>query len=240
MSELALTKSEQAQLAQIEQEELAQSAEGIQIQPVRYKINKDTQQFVDPFGQAHDELRGVIVYKEIARGHWQEGDNVPLCTSIGGAVGADRENHKHDCAKCQFNEWGSGKGGSGKACKEMRRIYLVQRGGFLPLMISLSPTSIKLFDAYISGRIQQRIPDIMAETVFKLVPDKSDQGNFVYAVIKCQLGARITDVGELMELRSIREKMRQAAAQMAVSDADYSTEQPGVAPAEAPQAGDVF
>ena len=236
----ALTPAEQAQLARIEQEELGLSTQGIQVQPVRYKINKDTQQFVDPFGQAHDELRGIIVYKEIARGHWQEGDNIPLCTSIGGQVGTDRQGNRHDCASCPANQWDSGKGGSGKACKEMRRIYIVQRGGFLPAMISLPPTSIKLFDTYISGRIQQRIPDIMAETVFRLVPDKSDQGNFVYAVIKCQLGPRITDVGELMELRKIRDMMRQAAAKMSVSDDDYSTEQPAATQPEPAATGHVF
>ena len=47
------------------------------------------------------------------------------------------------CASCGYNEFGTS--GKGKACKNMRMLYILQDGEFMPLQLALPPTSIKPF-----------------------------------------------------------------------------------------------
>lgn len=50
-----------------------------------------------------------------------------------------------------MNEYGSARdGGRGKACKNMRDIYLLRSGEYMPLLISLPPTSIKPFKEFLN------------------------------------------------------------------------------------------
>ena len=65
-----LTPEEQKQLMEMYKKELQVSQEGIDLQPIRFKINKDSCTFLDPFGNGHSEIRGVIVYKHKMRGYW--------------------------------------------------------------------------------------------------------------------------------------------------------------------------
>ncbi len=234
---IALTENEKKQLALIEQEELQLTRDGIDLKPVRYKLNKDTCQFIDPFGQSHEELRGVIVFKQKVRGHWQEGNKTPLCRSIGCVIGTDQADGKHNCASCPQNEWGSGKNGVGKACKEKRRVFFVPPGSMCAATIDFSSASINDFDTFESARLQQRIPDIAAEFVARGVPAKSDQG-FTYAQAQFKLGKKITDLGEMLEYRRIRELIQVAAAKMDVEDDEY--EKSDAPQAEKAAEGDVF
>ena len=55
------------------------------------------------------------------------------------------------CATCPMNAYGSARdGGRGKACKNMRDIYLLRSGEYMPLLISLPPTSIKPFKEFLN------------------------------------------------------------------------------------------
>ena len=50
-----------------------------------------------------------------------------------------------------MNAYGSARdGGRGKACKNMRDIYLLRSGEYMPLLISLPPTSIKPFKEFLN------------------------------------------------------------------------------------------
>ena len=50
-----------------------------------------------------------------------------------------------------MNAYGSARdGGRGKACKNMRDIYLLRSGEYMPLQISLPPTSIKPFKEFLN------------------------------------------------------------------------------------------
>ncbi len=54
------------------------------------------------------------------------------------------------CAICPLNAWGSGDNGRGKACKNMRHLFLLRDGAFMPLQIILPPTSIRPFNDFVS------------------------------------------------------------------------------------------
>ena len=50
-----------------------------------------------------------------------------------------------------MNAYGSAKdGGRGKACKNMRHLYLLRSGEYMPLLVSLPPTSIRPFKEFLN------------------------------------------------------------------------------------------
>ncbi len=188
-----LTEEERAVFLAMQQEERQNTLSGVDLQLTRYKINKDLCQFVDETGETVKELVGVIVYKDKIRGYWDRTaeDNIPECSSIGGVTGITRDGKNRPCASCPFNQWGSavdekGEQTKGKACKEMRRIYLALKGAAVPIIITLPPTSIGNFDKYISARATRNITDLARETKVTLSPEKG--GKFTYAVAQFALG----------------------------------------------------
>ena len=99
-------------------------------------------------------LEGVILYNHSAYTLWPEGseydeDTKPLCSSVDGKTGIGEPGGA--CATCPMNAYGSARdGGRGKACKNMRDIYLLRSGEYMPLQISLPPTSIKPFKEFLN------------------------------------------------------------------------------------------
>ena len=92
------------------------------------------------------ELEGILLFNHSANAYWQEGeeydDNTPpLCQSVDGKIGQGTPGGL--CASCGFNAFGSASNKRGKACKNMRTLYLLRSGEFMPLQISLPPTSIR-------------------------------------------------------------------------------------------------
>jgi hypothetical protein len=97
-------------------------------------------------------LRGVIVYQTVARGYWETSFEdasgaPPTCYSNDGKTGIGTPGG--DCATCKFNQWGTDRrGGKGKACRELRLLFLIAKEGFLPRAVALprtSPTSGHFF-----------------------------------------------------------------------------------------------
>ena len=98
-------------------------------------------------------IEGVILYNHDTCAYWPEGseydDNVtPLCSSVDGKTGYGAPGGV--CATCALNQYGSVEKGKGKACKNMRDIYLLRSGEYMPLLISLPPTSIKPFKEFLN------------------------------------------------------------------------------------------
>src|SRR5262245_14820000 len=83
-------------------------------------------------------LRGVIVHQTVARGYWEtsfedQSGAPPTCYSNDGKVGIGTPGG--DCASCKFNQWGTDRrGGKGKACRELRLLFILQVGSVLPFV----------------------------------------------------------------------------------------------------------
>jgi hypothetical protein len=103
------------------------------------------------------EIIGVIVDHHPVNAYWSEkfsnGSNPPDCSSMDGATGVTINGQKRDCTTCPHNQWGSAEDSRGKACKNMRRIYILPEGNLLPLLLTLPPTSLKNFSDYIVKRV---------------------------------------------------------------------------------------
>lgn len=102
------------------------------------------------------EISGVIIFTHRMNGYWPnsygtgEGeDKIPLCSSMDGKSGLWRDSGElRNCENCPLNQYGSaaatkGETARGKACKNMRRLYMMLDGDPNFYLLTVPPTSIK-------------------------------------------------------------------------------------------------
>lgn len=138
-------------------EDLAEDMDGLQLSFPRVKIPAGGGlQFEIPGDDPENPdytkyLEGIILYSHSAGAYWQEGseydeNSTPLCSSVDGKVGIGEPGGS--CAICPFNQFRSAPDGKGKACKNMRVLYLLRDGEFLPIQLTLPPTSIRPYSDF--------------------------------------------------------------------------------------------
>lgn len=138
-------------------EELADEMAGLRLSFQKIKIpSGGSLQFEipgeDPDNPEYEKtIDGVIIYHHAASAYWPEGseyddDTAPLCSSNDGMLGIGEPGGV--CATCHNNTWGSAASGKGKACKNMRILYLLCSGQYMPIQLALPPTSISPFSDF--------------------------------------------------------------------------------------------
>lgn len=105
------------------------------------------------------ELVGIIVYAPQQKGLWSQSYEeapgaAPCCFSKDARVGqGDRDGvgvqGYFNCIICPKNRFGTGKNG-GKECIDLRPIYLVMEGKFLPINIKTPVMSLQPFQKYLT------------------------------------------------------------------------------------------
>lgn len=99
-------------------------------------------------------ITGVIIYNHAANAYWPTGseydENIPpLCSSYNGKCGQGVPGGI--CETCEMNQYGSDEnGGKGKACKNMRTLYILRSGEAMPIQLSLPPTSLSPFSDFVN------------------------------------------------------------------------------------------
>ena len=153
-------------------EDLADDMEGLRLSFTRIKIPGGGHlQFEIPSGNPDvpdyaPYLEGVILYSHNSNAYWPEGseyddDQPPLCQSFDGKVGYGEPGGT--CADCVLNQFGSDGNNKGKACKNMRMLYLLRSGEYMPIQIALPPTSLTPYtrfvnEAFLSRRRKVKTP----------------------------------------------------------------------------------
>jgi len=144
-------------------EDLADDMEGLQLFIPRVKIPHGSLQFELPGDDPENpncvkSIEGVILYHHAANAYWPESDDeeetIPLCSSSDGKQGVGEPGGL--CAICAMNQFGTSANGRGKACKNMRVLYVQPIGAEIPLIINLSPTSIKGFSVFYTSAFVNR------------------------------------------------------------------------------------
>lgn len=93
------------------------------------------------------------------------GNQPPDCGSFDGVTGVGDPGGS--CAKCPYNQFGTGENGS-KACKNRRRIYVLREGEIFPMLLSLPTGSLKEFSRYIKRLLSKGRKSNSVVTQFSL------------------------------------------------------------------------
>lgn len=208
------------QLDKLLEQEVQTSLDNIDPRPPRIKVSRESQVFMLPDGDTAKNLSGILVYHHKARGYWEtEGQKIPTCSSMDGTTATDENGIEHACLRCSKNAFGSGKDGHGKACKEMRWLYLLQEGEIIPSRISIPPTSLGKFDAFISALAQKKIAPI--QKVIKLGLETGESRGFKYSVLAQPEVVGDTPRGDILRLINMRESVVAAARRAGIEADDY-------------------
>ena len=146
-------------------EDLADDMEGLRLSFTRIKIPGGGHlQFEIPSGNPDvpdyaPYLEGVILYSHNSNAYWPEGseyddDQPPLCQSFDGKVGYGEPGGT--CVDCVLNQFGSDGNNKGKACKNMRMLYLLRSGEYMPIQIALPPTSLTPYTRFVNEAFLSR------------------------------------------------------------------------------------
>lgn len=125
-------------------------------------------------------LEGVIIYHMDTNAYWpdaiDDGAHVPpACVSRNGRMGLGTPGGM--CATCALNQFGTdSKKGRGKACKNMKMLFVLQPGKLLPLAILLPPTSIPPVKKYLLQLTSEGMPFYGVKSKLSLVKDKNADG----------------------------------------------------------------
>jgi hypothetical protein len=136
------------------------------------------------------QIEGVIVHYRPARAYWSQsldesgGGSPPDCSAPDGKHGVGEPGGA--CAACPLNQFGSASdGGRGKACKEMRLLFILKPDSLLPLVLVLPPTSIKPFKKYLQRLTSAAVPYSKVQSTIGLEKTKNkDNIEFAQATFK--------------------------------------------------------
>ena len=171
------------------------------------------------------EIVGIIVYAHNINAYWQNAydgeNNPPDCSSTDGKTGIVFETGEmHNCKNCPLNQFGSGKSNKGKACKNMMRLYILQEGSPLPLILTLPPTSIKAYKDYVGRQIVTKgLRSYHVVTRITLKKEKN-AGGIIYS--KAQF-AKVGKVPDSMKdtLAEYFNSMKESVSNIEVNAEDY-------------------
>ena len=172
------------------QDDLAEDMDGLAVTFQRVKIpGGGVLQFELPGDDPENpdyakNLTGVILFNHATNAYWPEGneysdDTPPLCQSANGKTGYGTPGGL--CASCKLNQFGSAENGKGKACKNMRTLYLLRSGDVMPIMLTLPPTSIKPFRQFVNSVFTLRKRATYGSVV-QIGLKKEESGGFTYSV----------------------------------------------------------
>lgn len=168
-------------------------------------------------GTALKAIEGILLFTTTSRAYWKNayggGSEPPNCSSDNGVFAREDETinaligltipAEKDpttgallCEGCALNQWGSGtneKGDAtrGKACREMRQLFILPPGKLLPMVVVLPPTSLKPLTRYRLGIGDEELNENHVTT--KIALDRVEGKGAVYSVATFALGERLTE-----------------------------------------------
>ncbi len=185
-------------------------------------------------------LTGVIMDHYLCNGFWEKGlddkdsdkNAPPDCSSMDGKIGVLREGYENphgvggQCVACPANQYGSDpRGGKGKWCKNMRRIFILREEQGLPNQINVPPTSLRNFDSFMSERVVGRGRK-SSGVVTKLTLKKVKNANGIdYAEVQLMVD-KVLSKEQAAEMSARSKMLKPFTRKVALTDEDAVVETP--------------
>lgn len=168
-------------------------------------------------------IEGIIIFNHNTNAYWEAGSEYdmntsPACCSQDGKTGYGTPGGA--CAACQYNQYASDpNGGKGKACKNMRSLYILQSGKPMPINLLLPPTSLKAFNNFMQYAFIMRDRSTWGSLV-RIELRKETNGSNNYAVAVFSLvgdftGEKLAEIKEYV--KSARSGIKEMIEQRAIN-----------------------
>lgn len=181
------------------------------------------------------EIDGVVIFTHRLNGYWPNAfgtsnnpeDKIPVCSSMDGKSGLNTQTGAlEECEHCPLNAYGSDvKGGKGKACKNMRRIYIMRDGNPNFYMLTVPPTSIKEVNKTLNRILAKGIPYTGLLLTFKLAKATNANGIDYSTVTIEKKGVLPPETAAAA--RKMRRQIKSKYKEMTISLDDYATPERG-------------
>lgn len=158
--------------------------------------------------QSVESLDGIVVYQRLTRAYWKSDETTgspPDCSSRDAVVGVGDPGG--ECRTCPLSQFGSDpKAGRGQACKQQTMWFLLREDSFLPIVLSLPPTSLRAAKQYMLALAGAgiRAPEVV--TKLALESDKNPDGQ-AYSKVIPTLGGKL-DPGATERAREYADALR--------------------------------
>jgi len=183
------------------------------------------------------EIDAVIVFTHRLSAYWPGSfgsasnpeDKIPTCRSMDGKTGivqsGDRTGEVINCEGCQWNQYGTGvdeKGNPsrGKACKNMRRIYMMMDGDPNFYLLTVPPTSIKDVNKQLAKILASGTPYTGMIVTFGLEKTKNNNGVAYSKVTVKKKG--ILPPAIAAQVQQLRGQIKAQYQSMAITLDDYT------------------
>lgn len=184
------------------------------------------------------EITGVIIFTHRANGFWpgsygsgDDGNKIPLCSSMNGKTGMRTDTGEIvTCESCPYNQFGSaadekGNQSRGKACKNMRRLYIMRDGNPNIYLLTVPPTSIKEVNKQLTKIMGSKgIPYTNLIIGLKLEKAVNSNGIAYSKVIIEKKGLLPAEAAA--KAKELRRQVKEKYQSLAITMDDYSTAPP--------------
>lgn len=146
---------------------------------------------------------GIIAFTKMVRSYWAApideggGNTPPDCFSPDAQFGIGTPGGH--CAECKHSKFGSARKGNGQACSQRRLLFILRPGNSMPSVLSVPPTSLKAFKAWLVQMSQRDRNYWSFVAKFELVKQSNSAG-IEYAMIKPSI-ERELDATEMAKLQ---------------------------------------
>ena len=197
---------------------------------IAYEVQGEEEGDADPM----KEILGVIVFTHRLSGYWPGSfgsakdakDKIPVCSSMDGKTAVWAETGEvRTCETCPYNQYGTGvdeKGNpsKGKACKNMRRIYLLMDGDPNFYLLSVPPTSIKDVNKQLAKILASGVPYTGMIVTLSLEKTKNNNGVAYSKVIIKKKG--VLPAATAAQVQALRGQIKAQYQSMAITMDDYA------------------
>ena len=182
----------------------------------KHRMYVDTgESYLDSDSQEVDipgnKLTAVVFAEQFIRAFWEKESEVPLCSAIDDQP-IGQEVLSDSCKHCEH-------GVIGGSCKPKVRLLMLAEidGEVRPLIMNLSPTSIKHWNAHKKKLQRSNLPVVAVNTTFELEDVK--KRSYRWAEVKLGMDG-IADRSTLVIAKTARTELEELTKR--ISDADFS------------------